>query len=162
MTLPPVLRLLLLASLLLPAAPTAAAFATPPPPAATNELTIDEFLALTPRAYRERTGERLGLTGSIALKMAQRKMRRQQKRNSKPYNGERNGLAIAGFVCGILSLIFLPFMSVLAIIFSAIGLSRSNRYGAPHRGLAIAGLVMGIVSIVVSTLIFVVLLAAFT
>lgn len=57
----------------------------------------------------------------------------------------QNGLAIAGFVCSLVGL-FLGFVAVLGIIFSAIGLSKSNNQGAPHRGMAIAGLVIGIVA----------------
>lgn len=73
-----------------------------------------------------------------------------------------NGLAITGFICALCSLVlfWLPFINfvlwVLGIVFSAIGLNRSNKQGAPHRGLAIAGLVIALVPTTI--LIFVVFL----
>ena len=51
--------------------------------------------------------------------------------------GNKNGFAIAGFVCSLVGL------SVLGIIFSALGLK------SDHRGLAIAGLIIGIVGLVI-------------
>ena len=59
-----------------------------------------------------------------------------------------NGMAIAGFVLAF-------FCTPLGIVFSAIGLSQTNRTGQSGRGLAIAGLVISIVSIVVGIAIFV-------
>ena len=62
-----------------------------------------------------------------------------------------NGMAVAGFVLSLCSVVFfwapvLNFiMWVLGIVFSGIGLSRSNKMGLPHRGLAIAGLVIALV-----------------
>src|SRR4051812_34263212 len=56
----------------------------------------------------------------------------------------KNGMAIASFVCGIVGLT-LPFpLGILATIFGAIALSKNKT----HRGLAIAGLVLGIVETV--------------
>ena len=66
-------------------------------------------------------------------------------------NPTGNGLAITGFVCALCSVVlfWVPFINfvlwVLGIVFSAIGLNRSNKQGAPHRGLAIAGLVIALV-----------------
>lgn len=65
-----------------------------------------------------------------------------------PPQQQGNGLAIAGMVCGIISLLFLwIILGPLAIIFGSVGLARANR-GAPHRGMAIAGIVLGVVAIV--------------
>ncbi len=64
-----------------------------------------------------------------------------------------NGMAVAGFVFGLLSVIlsFLGLVTlveiILAIVFSSSGIGRANR-GAAHRGLAIAGLLLGIVGAV--------------
>jgi hypothetical protein len=52
-------------------------------------------------------------------------------------------MATASLVLGILGF-FLPFLSILAVIFGGIGISKANQ-GAPGKGLAVAGLVMGIV-----------------
>lgn len=65
--------------------------------------------------------------------------------------GPGNGLAVAGFVCALVSLVmfwvpgFNFIVWVLGIVFSGIGLSRANKQDAPHRGLAIAGLVIALV-----------------
>ena len=59
-----------------------------------------------------------------------------------------NGLAVAGFVLGITSIVFcwLGLLSlaqvVLAIIFSGVGISRANK-GAQRKNMAIIGLVLG-------------------
>ncbi|HUY09185.1 MAG TPA: DUF4190 domain-containing protein [Candidatus Dormibacteraeota bacterium] len=64
-----------------------------------------------------------------------------------------NGLAVAGFVLGITSVIFCWWgifalvQVILAITFSAIGRGHAKQ-GAPHRGLATAGLVLGIIGAV--------------
>jgi len=60
-----------------------------------------------------------------------------------------NGLAVAGFVLGITSVVFCWWgifalvQVVLAITFSAVGRGHAKR-GASHGGLATAGLVLGI------------------
>ncbi len=64
-----------------------------------------------------------------------------------------NSMAVAGFVLGILSLFSWicclgVLTSILAIVFSAVGLSKIKQTGEQGRGLAIAGLVLGILGIV--------------
>ena len=66
-----------------------------------------------------------------------------------------NGMAIAGMICGILSLPMLcccyglPF-NILGVIFSKIGLSQLKKNpGQGGRGMAIAGLICSILSIVI-------------
>jgi len=59
-----------------------------------------------------------------------------------------NGLAIAGFVCGLVGLLILNIiLGPLALIFGGIGLSRANK-GAPHRGLAIGAFVLGAIDVI--------------
>ena len=74
--------------------------------------------------------------------------------------GERNPLAIAGFVCSLVMWIPVPYTApifwLMALTFSSIGLSRSRRRGAPHKGLAIAGLCISLIGVV-----FVILLILF-
>ena len=63
----------------------------------------------------------------------------------------RNGLAVAGFVCALVSLVFfwVPGLNfvlwVLGIVFSAVGLNRANKQGGTGKGLAVAGLVITLV-----------------
>ncbi|WP_409329591.1 DUF4190 domain-containing protein [Trujillonella humicola] len=67
-----------------------------------------------------------------------------------------NGLAIAGFVCGLVGLLFFSvILGPLAIVFGGIGLNRAQR-GAPHKGLSIAAIVLGVVDLIL----FVVLVVA--
>tara|TARA_B100000780_G_C21044593_1_gene419333 strand:+ start:171 stop:818 length:648 start_codon:yes stop_codon:yes gene_type:complete len=58
-----------------------------------------------------------------------------------------SGFAVAGFICSLVGL-FVPFLAVLGVIFSAIGLNSSRH------GLALAGLIIGIVALVVPFLIW--------
>lgn len=58
-----------------------------------------------------------------------------------------NGMATASLVLGILGF-FLPILSILALIFGGIGISKANQ-GAGGKGLAVAGLVLGIVGTLV-------------
>jgi hypothetical protein len=51
-------------------------------------------------------------------------------------------MATASLVLGILGFL-LPLLSILALIFGGIGISRANQ-GATGKGLAVAGLVLGI------------------
>ncbi len=60
-----------------------------------------------------------------------------------------NGLAVAGLVLGITSIIFCWWgvfslaQVILAIVFSSVGIQHANR-GAAHKGMAVAGLTCGI------------------
>jgi hypothetical protein len=63
-----------------------------------------------------------------------------------------NGMATASLVLGILGVVLFWFvgfvMSILAIVFGGIGISRANA-GAPGKGAAIAGLILGIAGLLV-------------
>src|SRR4051812_32226539 len=64
-----------------------------------------------------------------------------------------NGLGVAGFVLGLLGLIFcwVPglgiTMAVLGVILGGVGIATGKKKGAPV-GLAIAGLVLGIIALI--------------
>lgn len=64
-----------------------------------------------------------------------------------------NGLAVAGMILGITSIIFcwlglLALLQiVLALTFSSIGINAASR-GAPHKGMAVAGLTCGLVGLI--------------
>lgn len=63
-----------------------------------------------------------------------------------------NGMAVAGMVIGILSLVLFwasllgVLLAVLGIIFSSIGISQCNRTGQAGKGMAIAGLVCSLIA----------------
>ena len=42
-------------------------------------LTVDDFLAMTPKKYKELTGQKLGLKNAIKLKAAQKKIKKSMK-----------------------------------------------------------------------------------
>ena len=72
-----------------------------------------------------------------------------------------NGLGTAGFVVGLIGLLFsfLPVIGVIAwplvilgVIFSAVGISRANKGAATNKGLAIAGLTVSIIGLVICIL----------
>ena len=78
----------------------------------------------------------------------------------------RNGLGTAGFVVGLLGLVFspIPFVGVVAwplvvvgLILSAVGLARVRAGKATNKGLSIAGIVVSVLGLVVSILWVVVL-----
>jgi hypothetical protein len=69
----------------------------------------------------------------------------------------RNGLGTAGFVLGLIGLVFsfVPIVGVVAwplvilgLIFSAIGFSRARSGAATNKGLAIAGVVMSVIGLI--------------
>jgi hypothetical protein len=86
----------------------------------------------------------------------------QQHQQAPP----RNGLGTAGFVLGLLGLVFspIPFVGVVAwplvvlgLILSAAGLARVRAGKATNKGLSVAGIVVSVLGLVVSILWVVVL-----
>ena len=62
-------------------------------------------------------------------------------------NKKYNGMCITGFIMGLISAGFywlIPFLPLLAIIFSSIGLSKTKVENTKGKGLAVTGLVLGI------------------
>ena len=76
----------------------------------------------------------------------------------------KNGLGVAGMVCGIIGLVFgfIPLfgiffavpLGILGVVFGAVGLRRAKRGEANNRGVAIAGLVTGILALVIGFILF--------
>lgn len=68
---------------------------------------------------------------------------------NKDIKRETPGITIAGFVLGIFSFIpgFGLFLGILAVIFSAIGLSKVRKHNAGGKKRAIAGLILGIAGV---------------
>jgi hypothetical protein len=71
-------------------------------------MTVQDFLALTPRKYKELTGEKLSLTQKISLKLAQKKIRKAIKNNESIDQAQianavdTSDFNIGGFVLGLL------------------------------------------------------------
>lgn len=72
------------------------------------KMKLEDFLSLTPKKYKELTGEKLSITQKISLKLAQKKMRQAIKEN-KMADEKIQGTAldtsdfnIGGFILGLI------------------------------------------------------------
>lgn len=71
-------------------------------------MTVDDFLSLTPKKYKELTGEKLSVTQKISLKLAQKKIRKALKNNESIDSAtmanavDTSDFNIGGFVLGLL------------------------------------------------------------
>jgi uncharacterized membrane protein YqaE (UPF0057 family) len=65
-------------------------------PEAVTAVSLERFLTLTPKQYREMTGERLGLKNAIKLKAAQKIVKKQFKRDADISKGVYILLAFVG------------------------------------------------------------------
>jgi uncharacterized protein YgiM (DUF1202 family) len=73
-----------------------------------SQMNVEEFLALTPKKYKELTGEKLSFGQKISLKIAQKKIRKALKNNEKIDSAtmanavDTSDFNIGGFVLGLL------------------------------------------------------------
>ncbi|WP_020667431.1 DUF4190 domain-containing protein [Amycolatopsis nigrescens] len=83
----------------------------------------------------------------------------------------RNGLGTAGFVLGLVGLVFSPIpiigviawpLVVLGLVFSAVGLSLVGKGKATNKGLSIAGIIVSVLGLVVSIVVAVLVNKAVT
>lgn len=56
------------------------------------QLTIDKFLNLTPNEYKNITGEKLGFKKTIQLKLAQKALKHELKKNPEFHQGGGDGI----------------------------------------------------------------------
>ncbi|MBK9981398.1 MAG: DUF4190 domain-containing protein [Saprospiraceae bacterium] len=113
-------------------------------------------------------GRKLKFKERIALSILKSKIRHAEKKgHALPLEYSQSsteGFAIAGFVIGIVSVLLISLLfGILAIVFSAISLSKIRKYDGLYkgRGLATAGLVMGIVAVSLWVLVLALALAFF-
>ena len=75
-----------------------------------------------------------------------------------PQQAQSNGMGTAGFVCGLIGLIFsfIPLIGVIAwplviigIVLSAVGMNYANQGRASNKGLATAGLVVSVIGLAI-------------
>ena len=59
-----------------------------------------------------------------------------------------NGLAIAGFVVSLVSLLCCGACSVVGLVLSIVGLVQAKKYDGNGKGMAIAGIIIGAIAIV--------------
>lgn len=73
-----------------------------------SNMSVEDFLNLTPKKYKELTGEKLSLTKKISLKLAQKKIRNAIKKNEKIDSDtmanavDTSDFNIGGFILGLL------------------------------------------------------------
>lgn len=97
-------------------------------------------------------GRKLTFKERIGFSLVKMGIVKEKKHNAvtdSPAAGTTNGLAISGFIIGLVSLFIagIP-LGIVAIIFSAIALGQIPKKGQKGRGFAIAGLILGIIGIV--------------
>lgn len=68
---------------------------------------------------------------------------------------ESNSLAIAGLICSLCGLITCGFTSIIGLILSIIGLSKSKNMNGEGKGLAIGGIVSGAIILLLNILIII-------
>lgn len=75
---------------------------------ALSNMSVEEFLSLTPKKFRELTGEKLSITKKLSLKMAQKKIRKALKNHEQVDNTtmanamDTSDFNIGGFILGLL------------------------------------------------------------
>ncbi len=125
------------------------------PPAPINQEDHPILQAMVPlnrTQLESQLGRKLTFKERIGLSLLKAGIAKDQKHNSvtdSPTSGKTNGLAISGFIIGLLSLFIagIP-LGIVAIIFSAISLGQIKKKGEKGRGFAIAGLILGIIGLV--------------
>jgi len=102
-------------------------------------------------------GRKLTLGEKLALPLIKKKLAKGVSAAGAVRQGNTDGMAIAGFVTGLVSIfIFGIILGILGIVFSSLALKRIKREPDTRsgKGLAIAGLILGLVG-VIGALIFV-------
>lgn len=70
-------------------------------PADMMQMGLEQFLSLTPASYREATGERLGLKKTIALKAAQKAVKRELRSHEAAGDGITSGVYVLLAILGL-------------------------------------------------------------
>lgn len=121
-------------------------------PESVFELNAESLKNSSKDELEKEMGRSLTFKEKIVLKSVKRKLKKNEHLSGTDALEEvhTDGLAIAGFVIGIVGLFVLGILlGILAIVFSAIALNRIKKEPKARmgRGLAIAGLVLGIVGV---------------
>ena len=125
------------------------------------DLPADDIFKLDKEQLAQKIGRSLTWKEKMALRWAKRKMKKEENKTKALNQARNDGMAIAGFVLGLLGLLAIGFLgSILGIIFSAIALDRFRK-GSEMGGknMAVAGLVLGIVGLVLWSLLIVLFVA---
>ena len=66
-----------------------------------EDMSIDQFMALTPSKYKEMTGKKLGLKNAVKLKAAQKKIKKHMKKNGDDAADISEGVYILLAILGL-------------------------------------------------------------
>lgn len=108
-------------------------------------------LDLSKESLEKLLGRKLTLSEKLVFPIIKNKVKKGLEAEVALEEAKTDGMAIAGFVTGLVSLfIFGIVLGILGIIFSSIALSRIRKEPTKRKGkgLAIAGLVLGIVGFI--------------
>lgn len=73
-----------------------------------SNMSVEDFLSMTPKKYQELTGEKLSITKKISLKLAQKKIKKAIKNNESVDSAtmanavDTSDFNIGGFILGLL------------------------------------------------------------
>ena len=114
------------------------------------ELSPKDIIQLNKVQLENRIGRKLSFKEKIALKLVKKKLKKRKDLTSeKAYEQTRiHGLAVAGFVTGLVSIFFAGIiLGVLSVVFSGIALGKIKQSPDTFsgKGLAIAGLILGLI-----------------
>ena len=113
---------------------------------------IQNTVPLNRAQLETQLGRKLTLKERIGFSFVKSGIHKEQKKHSipdSPTAGKTNGLAVAGFIVGLVSIFVagIP-LGICAVVFSAIALSQIEKKGQKGKGFAIAGLILGVVGLV--------------
>ena len=117
------------------------------------DLNSDDLKHATKQELAQKMGRSLTVKEKVALSYVQKKLRKNTSLSATEALEEAkvNGLAIAGFVTGIVGLFVAGvILGTIAVVLGSIALKKIRKSPEIHsgKGLAIAALVLGIVAIV--------------
>jgi Domain of unknown function (DUF4190) len=117
-----------------------------------HETVVLKPHGITKQSFEQAIGRKLTWKERLVFPLIKRKLEKSKAMTSSSEGDRRtDGMAVAGFVCGLVGLFVAGVvLGILGIIFSAIALGRINRNPDTKsgRGLAIAGLILGIIAVV--------------
>ncbi len=115
---------------------------------------VEDFLALTPKDIEARTGKKPSLGERIALKLAQKRVKKQLKKGEQPEfqeGGSGGNLGLLSLIfggAGVL-LVFIPAIGIIGLlsgiagfVLGLIALKRGEKKTMPIIGMVLGGLVI--------------------
>ena len=86
----------------------------------------------------------------------------EKNENKSETTEKTNGFAVAGLVCSLCGLITCGFTSLIGLVLSIIGLSKSKNNNGNGKGLAIGGIISGVIILIINIIIITIFTLAMT